>query len=106
MAKTRHELENIPCVDLTEIRSVNFAKMYNGKIYTDRQELCAAQESDIRRTRDEYLVKYVDTVASNPLRWADMSPDAQNAVKQYRQYLLDFDCTRNTPPKTFTEFSA
>lgn len=90
VADTREELENLPCVELTEIKEVEFAESYNGVIYIDPAELQTAKETAIRSVRDQYLVEYVDAVVSNPLRWADMSADEQANITNYRRYLLDY----------------
>lgn len=104
VADTREELEQMPCIEFTDIREVEFAKMYNGVIYTNPDSLLTAQETEIRRIRDEYLVTYVDAIVSNPLRWADRSDGQQEQIKAYRRYLLDFECTSETAPKSFDEW--
>ena len=43
----------------------------------------------VREIRNQYLEEYVDKVVSNPLRWADMTEEEQQQIKDYRQYLLD-----------------
>ena len=43
----------------------------------------------VREIRNQYLEEYVDKVVSNPLRWADMTEEEQQEIKDYRQYLLD-----------------
>lgn len=101
---TREELENLPCVELTEIKQVEFAESYNGVIYIDPAELQSAQETEIRAIRNQYLVEYVDSVVSNPLRWADMSADEQAKITNYRRYLLDYTESENwwlSEPLTF-----
>ena len=95
VANTKEELENLPHVELTEIKQVEFAELYNGVIYIDSAELQAAKEKVIRVIRDQYLVKYVDAVVSNPLRWVDMSLEEQTQITDYRIYLLDYTETEN-----------
>lgn len=46
-------------------------------------------ESDERARRDNKLVKYVDPIATNNLRWNALSSEAQAAWTAYRQALLD-----------------
>lgn len=107
MADTREELENLPCVELTEIKEVEFAESYNGVIYIDPAELQVAQETAVRAVRNQYLVEYVDAVVSNPLRWADMSADEQAQITDYRRYLLDYTTTEKwyeQNPLTFDEW--
>ena len=107
VADTREELENLPCVELTEIKEVEFAESYNSVIYIDPTELQTAKETVIRAVRNQYLVEYVDAVVSNPLRWVDMSADEQTQITNYRRYLLDYTNAENwwlTNPLTFEEW--
>lgn len=107
VADTREELENLPCVELTEIKQVEFAESYNGVIYIDPAELQVAKETAVREVRNQYLVEYVDAVVSNPLRWADMSAEEQAQITDYRRYLLDYTTTENwfeQNPLTFDEW--
>jgi hypothetical protein len=104
---TREELESLPCVELTEIKEVEFAESYNGVIYIDPAELQTAKETAVRAVRNKYLVEYVDGVVSNPLRWADMSAEEQTQITDYRRYLLDYTTTENwyeQNPLTFDEW--
>lgn len=52
-------------------------------------ELNAAQAQLIRDTRDEILVNTVDPLATNPLRWADLTAEKQAEWAEYRHALLD-----------------
>lgn len=90
VGETREELEKLPMVNLTEIKEVEFAEMYNGVIYTDQEELTKAKQDYVRGVRNQYLVDYVDGAVSNPLRWADMSQELRDMYTNYRQYLLDY----------------
>lgn len=90
VGKTKKELENLDFVILDEIKKVDFAKMYNGVIYTEEEELKTAKQDFVRSVRNEYLVKYVDGAVSNPLRWADMSQELKDMYTNYRLYLLDY----------------
>lgn len=107
MAETKEELENLPCVELTEIKQVEFAESYNGAIYIDPVELQTVKETDVRAVRNQYLVEYVDAVVSNPLRWGDMSADEQAQITDYRRYLLDYTEADNwwlSDPLTFDAY--
>ena len=107
MADTQEELENLPCVELTEIKQVEFAESYNGVIYIDPAELQTAKETAVRAVHNQYLVEYVDGVVSNPLRWAEMSAEEQAQITDYRRYLLDYTTTENwyeQNPLTFDEW--
>lgn len=107
IAKTREELENMPCVVLSEIQETDFAEMFRGKIYVSAAELKTDQSDFVRSVRNEYLKKYVDGVVSNPLRWGNMTEEEKQSYISYRQYLLDFtnqDLWWEKQPKTFEEF--
>lgn len=52
-------------------------------------ELDAIAAQDVRAKRDRILATVVDPLVSNPLRWADMTPEAQQAWADYRRALLD-----------------
>lgn len=43
----------------------------------------------IRQIRDNILATVVDPLVSNPLRWADLTADQQQAWADYRRALLD-----------------
>lgn len=48
------------------------------------------QVSDaVRQERNRKLETEVDPIVSNPLRWADLTPEQQQAVENYRRSLLD-----------------
>lgn len=107
LAETREELENIPCVELTNIEEVQFAELYNGTIYTDDDELKKAKQDNVRSVRNQYLVEYVDGAVSNPLRWEDMSQELKDMYINYRKYLLDYTEQENwwlQFPKTLDEW--
>ena len=89
IAETREELENMPCVTLDKIEEVEFAEMFNGKIYILEEELTQAKGEEVRSTRNSYLETYVDPVVSNPLRWGEMTAEEQQQYADYRRYLLD-----------------
>ena len=59
---------------------------WNGAEWVHSNERLAQDE---RSRRDNKLVKYVDPIASNALRWATLSADQQGAWTVYRQALLD-----------------
>ncbi len=52
-------------------------------------EIDAAAAAQVRAERDSILARVVDPIASNALRWADMTTDQQNAWTQYRTDLLN-----------------
>jgi len=52
-------------------------------------ELDAEAAAQVRHQRDYLLANEVDPIVSNPLRWADMTTEQQNAWSQYRTDLLN-----------------
>lgn len=53
-----------------------------------QQWLDETKALEVRAIRNKKL-KFVDRIVSNPLRWTDLSFEKQQAVKDYRQALLD-----------------
>lgn len=106
---TKEELENLSCIKLTKIEEVDFAEIFNGKIYIKEEELIEAKKKSVRKTRDFYLEKYVDPVVSNSLRWNDMSDEQKKLYIDYRKYLLDYpessEDWHKQNPKTFEDWS-
>lgn len=45
--------------------------------------------AEIRNVRNSKLETEVDAVVSNPLRWADLTPEQQQSYADYRRALLD-----------------
>ena len=54
-----------------------------------QEELDAEAEESVRRQRDDILSTEVDSIVSNPLRWADLSSTEQLEMANYRTALLD-----------------
>ena len=54
-----------------------------------QEELDAQAAASVRAQRNSILVNEVDPIVSNPLRWADMTTEEQNAWAAYRIALLD-----------------
>ena len=54
-----------------------------------QEELDAQAAAAVRSHRDWLLQNEVDPIVSNPLRWADMTTEEQNAWSQYRTDLLN-----------------
>jgi hypothetical protein len=54
------------------------------------QEVIDAEKAaEVRGEREWLLQTVVDPFVSNPLRWADLTPEKQAAVAAYRRALLD-----------------
>ena len=54
-----------------------------------QEELDAQAATAVRAQRNSILANEVDPIVSNPLRWADMTTEEQNAWSQYRTDLLN-----------------
>ena len=54
-----------------------------------QEELDAQAAAAVRHQRDMLLANEVDPIVSNPLRWADLTTEQQNAWSAYRTALLD-----------------
>ena len=54
-----------------------------------QEELDAEAAAAVRAQRDFILATEVDPIVSNPLRWADLTTEQQNAWSAYRTALLD-----------------
>jgi hypothetical protein len=54
-----------------------------------QEELDAQAAGQVRGQRDYLLETEVDPIVSNPLRWADMTAEEQNAWAAYRTALLN-----------------
>lgn len=54
-----------------------------------QQELDAEAAAEARQQRDYLLQAEVDTIVTNPLRWAELSTEQQDALTAYRRALLD-----------------
>ena len=59
------------------------------------------KKADVRLHRDHLLSTSVDPIVSNPLRWADMTTEQQNAWLQYRTDLLNIT-DQETFPQSVT----
>lgn len=53
------------------------------------EQLTAEMAKKVRADRDRILRTVVDPLASNPLRWGDLTPEQQQAWADYRRALLD-----------------
>ena len=96
--ENKEDLENNIFMKFTKIEEVNDdVELINGKYYVGKEKINEALSAAMRKIRDDYLVQYVDSVVSNPLRWADMSAEEQQDYKDYRQYLLNIPQSENFP---------
>jgi hypothetical protein len=74
------------------------------------EEVTASAAADVRAHRDNLLVKHVDAVVSNPLRWNEMTSAQQGEIIAYRRTLLDIPDRPSFPfeiiwpePPSFTQ---
>lgn len=105
--ENEENLRNMPFVVIDEIREVEFAVMYNGKIYEDEEEYIEARKDSVRQFRNNLLETEVDPVVTNPLRWADLSEEEKALYTNYRRYLLDYTEQENwweQNPKAMNEW--
>lgn len=59
--------------------------------------------SMVRGERNRLLETEVDPIVSNPLRWADLTAEQQNAWATYRRALLDITVTFPNPSFVWNE---
>lgn len=75
--------------------------LYNEMTEEEKAEYNAKKKQDAidnkRMERDNLLVTVVDPIVTNPLRWAELSAEEQEAYKQYRLYLLDIPQQESFP---------
>ena len=62
---------------------------YEAYVAPTQDELDAEAAANARDQRNTLLNIEVDPIVSNPLRWADLTTDQQNAWTQYRTDLLN-----------------
>jgi hypothetical protein len=62
-----------------------------------QEELDARAADAVRMQRDALLATEVDPIVSNPLRWADLSTEQQQAWASYRRALLDITAQSGFP---------
>jgi len=61
----------------------------------------APTAQDVRNERDSKLQSEVDVIASNALRWADLTSEAQTAWSTYRTALLNVPQQAGFPDVTW-----
>lgn len=109
-ADNREEIEQNSILRVDEIaETTDLVELVNGQIAVGREEITALKSAEKRLIRDAYLKQYVDPIASNALRWRDMTDEQKAAIENYRLYLLDLPQSENFPNeavKTFDEWSA
>jgi hypothetical protein len=82
IANTREELENKPCVSFDKIEEVPFAEMFNGVIYTSKEELLQAQTKAVEETRAGLYAAQVDPITAhiNRLRDEELTPEIAEEI--------------------------
>lgn len=90
-----HDIIPTPNIELTydqwqSCLEINANKISNegvGEVFDFRT--LEEKQADVRLFRDHLLHTSVDPIVSNPLRWADLTTQEQNAWSAYRTALLD-----------------
>ena len=107
-ADNREEIEQNGILRVDEIaETTDLVELVNGQIAVGREEITALKSAEKRLIRDAYLKQYVDPIASNALRWRDMTDAEKTAIENYRFYLLNLPQSENFPNeavKTFDEW--
>jgi hypothetical protein len=76
--------------DVAELYSIMDADPNTAEYIPPTQaELDAVATENVRNQRNYLLTTEVDPLVSNPLRWADLSTEQQQAWTTYRRDLLD-----------------
>ena len=78
----------VDSVTVDDILSQPPSLFINGSLVEDSARITEDLENQTRFERDN-LLKNVDEVTSNPLRWAELTSDKQAEWSTYRQALLD-----------------
>ena len=103
--ENREDLENDIFMQFTKIEETDdVVELISGSYYIGEEKIIEAKSESMRKIRDSYLVKYVDSVVSNPLRWADMTSEDQQVYKDYRQYLLNVPQSESFPNSEILTF--
>lgn len=95
---------SIPLLGLSEGKAVAGQVLENGSLVNPTLSDVALAAS-VREKRDMLLVTEVDPIATNPLRWADLTAAEQAEWTQYRTDLLNitdqagFPVTHTWPTK-------
>lgn len=101
IADTKTELENKPCVSFDKIEEVEFAEMFNGAIYTSKEELLQAQTKSVEETRAGLYTAQVDPITAhiNRLRDEELTPElaAEIAKLVEERKLLVEEIKANNP---------
>lgn len=75
---------------------VEIVEFMDGKTYLKGKEPKKTAEL-VRSKRNEYLKMYVDPMAGNSLRWADLTEEERQSYSDYRKYLLDIPQKKGFP---------
>jgi len=85
---TLHEHDTDTTVDNEAVKAI-LGSDIAAYVPPTQEELDAEAAAEVRAYRDHLLVTQVDPIVSNPLRWADLTTEQQNAWSAYRTALLD-----------------
>ena len=88
MDDTDNTIDNAALINLIETSGVE-VESYVEPTPPTQQELADIESSRVRNYRNSLLKIRVDPIVSNPLRWAELSAEQQEAWASYRRSLLD-----------------
>ena len=82
VSETREELEKLPCVTLDKIEEVEFAELFNGAIYLDKEELLQVKTKEIEAIRRDLYIAEVDPITAhiNRLRDEELTQDVATEI--------------------------
>lgn len=86
---SNHKIVNGIAVSLTEAEEL--------ELIAEAEQYASNAPSRVRVERDQILVKDVDPIVSNALRWNGMSEAKQTEWTDYRQALLDIETLEGYP---------
>lgn len=84
VSETRAELENLSCVTLDKIKEVEFAELFNGAIYLDKEELLQVKTKEIEAIRRDLYIAEVDPITAhiNRLRDEEITQDVATEISR------------------------
>ena len=101
---TREEFEAIPYTSFDKIVEVDFAEMFNGVIYANKDELFKAQSKLVEEARAGLYAAQVDPITAhiNRLRDEELTPEiaAEIALLVEKRKLLVEEIKANNPYPT------
>ena len=107
---TRKELEVIPNVTFDKIEEVPFAEMFNGVVYTSKEELLQAQTKAVEETRAGLYAAQVDPITAHINRLRDeeaVTPELEaeiaELVEERKQLVEEIKANNPYPAESIEE---